>query len=515
MNLNEGVIMEIVVHYNATEHATNDLVVLPAFSKKLKTKVKGKEKEEAQLINAHWPKAVKENFSAIAASRHYKGNTGEHFILHVGDTTVLLWGMGEKAKMTDETIRRSAANLFKHVKDHHDEVSFVVDSIVKGTKLPETLEVFAESLHMTSYAYDKYMAKKATNKIKTWYFETKEKKNKAKACDKALEQAKIIGDSVAFARDLVNDPPNHLDSVAYAKLIEKDVKSIQRVKYKHLGKADLKKEKMNLFLSVNAASAHDPRLVHLTYTPAKVTKNTKHICFVGKGLTFDTGGLSLKPSGSMVNMKFDMAGSATVYGAFRAAAMLQPNVKITCILGITDNAVSDTATMPDSIIKGRNGMTVEILNTDAEGRLVLADCLDYACDQNPDLIIDSATLTGACLMALGTEVCGMMTNDSKLAAKIKKSADAVNESVWELPIIDEWRNDMKSPIADLKNIGGSRFAGTAKAAAFLENFIKNDISWAHLDIAGVGDSSGHLPYCPKKGASGQMIRTLTHFAMNS
>jgi leucyl aminopeptidase len=118
-------------------------------------------------------------------------------------------------------------------------------------------------------------------------------------------------------------------------------------------------------------------------------------------------------------------------------------------------------------------------------------------------------------MALGTEVCGMMTNDSKLAAKIKKSADAVNESVWELPIIDEWRNDMKSPIADLKNIGGSRFAGTAKAAAFLENFIKNDISWAHLDIAGVGDSSGHLPYCPKKGASGQMIRTLTHFAMNS
>jgi hypothetical protein len=150
MNLNEGVIMEIAVHYNATEHATNDLVVLPAFSKKVKTKVKGKEKEETQLINSHWPKAVKENFSAIAASRHYKGNTGEHFILHVGDTTVLLWGMGEKAKMTDETIRRSAANLFKHVKDHHNEVSFVVDSIVKGTKLPETLEVFAESLHMTS-----------------------------------------------------------------------------------------------------------------------------------------------------------------------------------------------------------------------------------------------------------------------------------------------------------------------------------------------------------------------------
>ncbi|MCO4794644.1 MAG: leucyl aminopeptidase family protein [Bacteriovoracaceae bacterium] len=503
--------MDISVHYNATEHATNDLVVLPAFTKKV---TKGK-KSTNEVVNSHWPKVVKENFNSIAASKHYKGNTGEHFILHVGDTTVLLWGMGEKSKLDNEAIRRSAANLFKHVKDHHDEVSFVIDSIVKGNKLPEMLEVFTESLLMTGYAYDKYMSKKATNKIKSWYFETKEKKSKAKACDKALAQAHIIGESVAFARDLVNDPPNHLDSVAYAKLIEKDVKSIKRVKYKHLGRAEMKKEKMNLFLSVNAASAHEARLVHLTYTPAKVTKNTKHICFVGKGLTFDTGGLSLKPSGSMVNMKFDMAGSATVYGAFRAAALQQPNVKITCILGMTDNAVSADATMPDSIVTGRNGMSVEILNTDAEGRLVLADCLDYACDLKPDCIIDSATLTGACLVALGTEVCGLMTNDSKLGAKIKKSADTVNEYVWELPIIDEWRNDMKSPIADLKNIGGTRFAGTPKAAAFLENFIKNDISWAHLDIAGVGDSSGHLPYCPKKGASGQMIRTLTHFATNS
>ena len=136
-------------------------------------------------------KAVKENFSTIAASRHYKGNSGEHFILHVGDTTVLLWGMGEKTKITNETIRRSAANLFKHIKDHHDEVSFVVDSIVKGTKLSETLEVFAESLHMTSYAYDKYMSKKATNKIKTWYFETKEKKNKPRHVTKLSIKRKL------------------------------------------------------------------------------------------------------------------------------------------------------------------------------------------------------------------------------------------------------------------------------------------------------------------------------------
>lgn len=415
--------MDIRVEFNATEHATNDLVVLPAFTKQV---TKGS-KTESELVSAHWPKTVKDNFNAIVASKNYKGNAGEKFILHVDGTTVLLWGMGEKAKLDNEAVRRSAANLFKSVKDLHEEISFVVDSIVKGGKLPETLEVFAESLYMTSYVYDKYMSKKTKHKIKTWIFETKEKKAKAKACDKALKQASIVGESVAFARDLVNDPPNHLDSVSYAKLIEKDVKAIKRVKYKHLGKAELKKEKMELFLSVNAGSAHEPRLVHLTYTPSRVTKNTKHICFVGKGLTFDTGGLSLKPSASMVNMKFDMAGSATVYAAFRAAALQEPNVKMTCILGMTDNAVNEKATMPDSIVKGRNGTTVEILNTDAEGRLVLADCLDYACDQNPDVVIDSATLTGACLMALGTEVCGLMGNNKKLADALKKSAAAVDE----------------------------------------------------------------------------------------
>ncbi len=329
------------------------------------------------------------------------------------------------------------------------------------------------------------------------------------------KKLKTSPEVLTFARDLVNEAPNVLHSEGYAKEIEKDVKkNLKGVEIKILGKAELKKENCNLFLSVNAGSAYGPRLVHLTYTPKKTTKNTKHIALVGKGLTFDTGGYSLKPGGSMMGMKFDMGGSATVYGAFRAAVLNNSPYKITCILGMTDNAVSYTATMPDSIIKSRSGKTVEILNTDAEGRLVLADCIDYACDLEPDFLINAATLTGACLIALGTQVCAVLGNDDKWINKVKKSADQSDEYMWQLPIIDEWREELKSPIADLKNIGSSGKAGTAIAAAFLQNFVKNDIKWAHLDIAGVANGASHLPYCPSKGASGLIVRSLHHLLVH-
>jgi leucyl aminopeptidase len=213
----------------------------------------------------------------------------------------------------------------------------------------------------------------------------------------------------------------------------------------------------------------------------------------------------------MMNMKFDMAGSATVYAAFRAAVLLQLPVKVSCYLAMTDNAVSSLATMPDSIVKARNGKTVEILNTDAEGRLVLGDVVNYACDTKPDALIDVATLTGAILVALGSEVCGLFSNDQKLADSLLKSAKNSDEYMWQLPIIDEHKNDMKAIVADLKNIGSNGNGGSAKGAAFIENFITPGTAWAHLDIAGVGDSQGHLPYCPPKGASGLVIRTLVDY----
>ena len=505
--------MEVKIALNQVSCLCHDIHIVPAFTKV--TKGTGKKKDEKTLVNSHWSSEVKAAFNKMNASKYFLGEAGQHSIFSLEDGSMICaWGFGEKSKLTREVLRRKMSKLFKMIKDGHHDASIEIDPIVLKKDLPRTLELLGEAIYMTNYSFDKYLTKKTNHKLVSITFQSKEKKTKQKACDRALEVAGFIGGAIKIGRDLVNEPPNHLYSTSYAKIVEKDVKGLKRVKYKALGRPELKKEKMGLFLSVNAGSAHDPRLVHLTYTPAKVTKNTKHICLVGKGLTFDSGGYSIKPGGSMMNMKFDMAGSATVYAAFKAAAQLEPNVKITCILGMTDNAINEHATMPDSICVARNGMSVEILNTDAEGRLVLADCLDYACSQNPNVIIDAATLTGACLVALGTEVCGLMGNSNKLTADLKKSADATDEYIWELPIIDEWRNDMKSPIADLKNIGGSRFGGTAKAAAFLENFITEGVEWAHLDIAGIGDSAGHLPYCPKKGGSGLMIRTLIHYMTN-
>jgi leucyl aminopeptidase len=502
--------MKFTLNLNAKENSKAEVLVVSAFSK---TETKGK-KEETKLVNGHWSKELKASFEAVNSSVNFKGSKGSTYSFAHNGVDVLVVGLGTKTKLTSEDLRKELAKTYKAI-SKYTTAAIAFDGFVYKSKKEESLTILGEAFGLTAYTFDKYLSKKSDAKLKEVFIDSTDAKSKAKKYQKLVDEAVMVTESINVARDFVNEPPNVLRSTEYAKRVKKDVEKIKGVKCKILGKKELKKEKMELFLSVNAGSAYEPQLVHLTYTPSKVTKNTKHIAFVGKGLVFDTGGYSLKPGGSMINMKFDMAGSATVYAAFRAAAKMGLNVKITCILGMTDNAVNEHATMPDAIVKGRNGKTVEILNTDAEGRLVLADCLDYACDLEPDAIIDSATLTGACLMALGTEVCGLMSNNKKLSDKLLKSAGNADEYMWELPIIPEWEKDMKGTISDLKNLGGSRWGGTAKAAAFLKEFVKNDIPWAHLDIAGVGDSQSHLPYCPTKGASGAVVRSLVDFLRNS
>ncbi len=457
-------------------------------------------------------KAASKELNSLDFLNNFKAKFGESLYINTQSHRYLLVGLGDSKKVDSEKYRRNIAKVFKSIKSENIEIDF--DGFAKKLGTDKTLDIFLECLYLCDYSFNKYKSKNTEKKIH--YAFSSKKVNKVKF-DKFNLKNKSISSSVNICRDYVNESPNNLNSEMYADSIEKDIKKNlkgKRVKVKILKRSEIKKEKMNLFLSVNAGSAYEPRLVHLTYTPKKSNKNTKHIALVGKGITFDTGGYSLKPSGSMMGMKFDMGGSATLYGAFRAAVLQESKNKITCILAMTDNAVNSKATMPDSIVKGRNGKTVEILNTDAEGRLILADALDYACDLNPNAIIDAATLTGACLVAFGTEVCAILGNDQKLVNSILKSSKNVDEYLWQLPIVDEYRNHMKSKIADLKNIGKARMAGTATAAAFLENFIKNDISWAHLDIAGVCGAQTHLPYCPNTGASGLMVRTVSDYLMN-
>ncbi|MGB0453686.1 MAG: leucyl aminopeptidase [Bacteriovoracaceae bacterium] len=500
--------MDSSLHLSAADYSAADVNYFPAFNKKVK--------EENSVVLTGVPKELTAHVKTLKAFSNFKASKSEVFEFDgpSGERFGFV-GCGEKSKFKDEDFRKVFATLIKSNLKKSKSISLGIDSLATKASAEKFLKNATEIISMASYEFTEFKTEKSKPVLTDVSFFSKEKATVRKKWEAAMERGFSVGESVNICRDLVNTPPNVLNSVTYAKRVEQDVKkNLKGVKVNILGKAEIKKEKMGCFLSVNAGSAYDPKLVHLTYTPKKVTKNTKHVALVGKGLTFDTGGYSLKPSTAMVNMKFDMAGSSTVYAAFRAAVLLGANVKISCYLGLTDNAVSSEATMPDSIVTARNGKTVEILNTDAEGRLVLADVLSYASDHKPDYMINAATLTGACLVALGHEVCGIMGNNQKFIDTLLKTAGNSDERMWQLPIFDEFREDMKSPIADLKNMGGSRFAGTAKAAAFLENFVGEGIAWSHLDIAGIGDGQGHLSYCPKKGGSGLVVRTLTNFLTN-
>ena len=496
--------MQIQIDTIGDKFLGSDLKVLSAFQKNSKPSVD------------HWSdKGLKEDYQMLKVAKNYKAAKDET-LSFTGATGETVWviGLGDKSKFTAEDLRKSVAKVFKSAKGKFDSIAFDVPgfNVVRDEVL--TAKLIAESLYLTDYSFEKYKSKKSEgNEVKAILGHI-EKKNSSKV-EKALTSVKNIGESINLIKDFVNEAPNVLHSEEYAKRIEADVKkNLKGVKVKILNKAQIQKEKMGMLLAVNAGSAYEPRIVHLTYEPAKSNSKTKHIALVGKGITFDTGGYSLKPGASMMGMKNDMGGSATVYGAFRAAVLEKAPVKITCILAMTDNAINEHATMPDSIVTARNGKTVEILNTDAEGRLILGDALDYACDQNPHYIIDAATLTGACLVALGNQMAAILGNDQKWINEVLAAAGNQDEYMWQLPIINEWRQDLKSKVADIKNIGTPMRAGTALGAAFLEEFIKNDIKWAHLDVAGVVEAQSHLPYCSSHGASGLIVRTLTHLLVN-
>ncbi len=512
--------MQVIIDFVGDQFLNADLKVFTAFQKNSPAPAKGKTntaKPTSSVSIDHWKdQGLKEEFRGLKSAATFKAAKDET-LSFTGATGETVWvvGLGDRTKFSAEDLRKVVAKIFRGAKSSKfTKIAFDVPGLNTLKNEVLAVKLMAESMGMTDYTFDKYKSKKSEAVESIVIFSHVEKKNKVNI-DKALASVKNLTESINLIKDFVNEAPNVLHSEEYARRIEADVKkNLKGVKVKILNKAAIQKEKMGLFLSVNAGSGYEPRLVHLTYEPARATSKTKHIALVGKGITFDTGGYSMKPAANMAGMKNDMAGSATVYGAFRAAVLEKAPVKITCILAITDNAVNSFATFPDAIVTGRNGKTVEILNTDAEGRLVLADAIDYACDQNPHYIIDAATLTGACLVALGNQVCAILGNDQKWMNEIMDAAKAQDEYMWQLPIINEWRQDIKSKVADIKNIGSPMRAGTAIGAAFIEEFVKNDIKWAHLDVAGVVEAQSHLPYCSAHGASGLIVRTLTHLLVN-
>ena len=305
--------------------------------------------------------------------------------------------------------------------------------------------------------------------------------------------AAVIGQAAAWARDLGNTPANDLGPSDFAR----EARRLKRVRVRALGLREIEREKMGGLLAVNSGSARPPVFLIGEYRPAR-SRGTAVL--VGKGITFDSGGISIKPAPSMGEMKYDMMGAATVFACLAAARDLKLPVRIVALAPLTENLPSGTACRPGDILRMRNGKTVEVDNTDAEGRLVLGDALSYSEKFHGDVLLDFATLTGAVLIALGHECAGLMTPDDRLARELTDAGEVTGERVWRLPVWDDYRENLKSEWADMKNTGG-RAAGTINGGVFLKEFVPEGIPWAHLDIAGVAHlEKEHAGY--EAGATG-------------
>jgi len=367
-----------------------------------------------------------------------------------------------------------------------------------------------ESLLLASYQFDAYKKPKTKNILENIVLIAEDGRDAIKA-QKGIEMAEKIIDGVTVARDLVNTPSQDMSPIRLAQTAEQIAKMCSDIKLRVYNREQIEKKNMGAFLAVSQGSDHEPRLIHLIYKPQGAKKS---IAIVGKGITFDSGGLSIKPAEAMQSMKCDMAGAASVLGIFASIARIKPKIEVHGIIAATDNMPSSKAMKPGDIVRASNKKTIEILNTDAEGRLTLADALVYAQKQEPDYLIDLATLTGACVVALGEEIAGVMGNDHQLVDYLRESALKSGEELWELPLFDRYSKLIESDVADLRNISSTRYGGTLTAGLFLKEFISDNQKWAHIDIAGPAFAERPLSSYLGKGATGYGVRTLINLIQN-
>jgi leucyl aminopeptidase len=471
----------------------------------------GKEAHKTPLCH-NLPAELKKLFTEAVTEKTVTGGAAEFVFFrnhsHLGYKHVLFAGVGAWDGEDHETLRSVGGSL-EGVLGAHKVTGAVLDlsTMNKALSAP-LLQALAEGLGLAAYRFDELMTAKKDK--------PKEIKvalalpHLTKAHNDAFENAQILIESVSFSRRLGDMPGNLMTPTILAEETKKAAKGT-KIKVTIWDKARIKKERMGGLLCVAQGSEEEPRFIIMEYKGGKA--NQKPVAFVGKGLTFDTGGISIKPGAGMEEMKYDMCGGANVIGAILAIAKMKLKVNVVAFVPSTENMCSGSAIKPGDIVRARNGKTYEVNNTDAEGRLILSDALTVASEMKPQVIVDAATLTGAMVIALGNTHTGYFTKDAELKAQIEEAAKASGEWVWQMPLCDFHTKDMKGTFADLSNLAAGRGAGSATAAAFLEQFVEKGIPWAHFDIAGTGWATGsRLTYTPKKGASGVMIRTFVELA---
>jgi len=463
-------------------------------------------------------KQLGEKLQPAVSLKDFSGKKGDVLSLYteksIASPRLVLIGMGEPEKLSLEKIRRgsaAAATTAQKMKIASLGIEFPI-SMLSAQSLKaapsDIAQAVVEGAVLSVYKYDKYItAKEDEKKLESLTVFTSDKKRLTEIRE-GVRRGEILSAATSLARDLQNAPSNEIYPETLAH-------HVQETAYKHgfkttvFDQRKIETLKMGGILAVSKGSNHPPRFIILEHNPGKVKSGT--VVLVGKGVTFDSGGISIKPAANMGEMKMDMSGAAAVIGAFQALADLQLPVHVVGLIPAVENMPSGTAMKPGDIVRHYSGKTSEVDNTDAEGRLILADALGYASHYKPDVVIDLATLTGACVVALGHLATGMMGNDQETMDAITIAGETTYERVWQLPLFDEYEKMIKSDVADVKNTGG-RWGGAITAGWFLKNFI-GDYKWVHLDIAGTAILEEKMDYAPK-GGSGVGVRLLIEFLKN-
>jgi leucyl aminopeptidase len=452
---------------------------------------------------------------ALAAASRFSGKKDELLPIvgsaNLSVSRIVLAGLGKPESLDSRSFQQLGGNLLVHLNGAGEEEATLMIDVAEGALIGPT-EAAAElafGAQLRSYRFDKYKTKQKPEQKPSLKRLTIAISG-AKAAKRAYQPMEETAAAVFLTRDLVSEPAN----VIYPETLATEAGRLAElgVEVEILDEDKMRELGMNALLAVGQGSARPPRVVVMQWHGAKGSGGARSqpLAFVGKGVTFDTGGISIKPAAGMGDMKWDMAGSAVVIGLMRLLAARNAPLNAVGVVGLVENMPSGTAQRPGDIVTSMSGQTIEVLNTDAEGRLVLADALWYCQDRfKPRLIIDLATLTGAVIVALGHHRAGLFSNNDKLADQLIEVGKAVGEQVWRLPLADSYDREIDSDAADVKNIGGGRAAGSIIGAQFLQRFV-NEVPWAHLDIAGTAWSTKDAPTVPK-GATAFGVRLLDRF----
>ncbi|MEA1958535.1 MAG: leucyl aminopeptidase [Chloroflexota bacterium] len=442
-----------------------------------------------------------------------KGKRGEITLIHTMDkikpARVLVAGLGSKEQLTPAVIREAIAEACRYLRKMpvKEVVTIAHGTGAGGIDATVSAQAITEGAMLGSYTFRWHKTKSDNNgEIERLSIATPERQL-LKPLKKGCEKGRVLAEATILARDVANEPGNFMTPTDLAAVAAK-VADDWGLECEVFERADMEEMDMGALLGVARGSVQPPKLIVLKYRGDKRSK--KIIGLVGKGLTFDSGGISIKPSEKMGDMKGDMAGGAAVIAAMRAIGELKPKANVTAIVPATENLPDGNAYKPGDVLKASNGKTIEVVNTDAEGRLILADALSYARKLGLSPVIDIATLTGACMVALGDLCSGGFGNDQGVIDKVIAAGADAGERIWQLPMCDEYKEANKSDIADVKNSGG-RYGGAITAAQFLHEFIE-DTPWAHIDIAGTSRSEKDKGYVVK-GETGVMVRTLVNFVL--